>query len=90
MEKFCLYLQIVLKGEFSGIYLIYWWSLMFNFKVRIYLIVLLVIILRGLLIMRLQRMVFLLSYIGVIYFMFRKNYIIDIRILDSIEKKEII
>lgn len=40
--------------------------------------------------MRLQKMVFLLSYIGVIYFMFRKNYIIDIRILDSIEKKEII
>lgn len=62
---------------------------MFNFKVRIYLIVLLVIILRGLLIMRLQRMVFLLSYIGVIYFMFRKNYIIDIRILE-IEKIEII
>lgn len=64
---------------------------MFNFKVRIYLIVLLVIILRGLLIMMLQRMVFLLSYIGVIYFMFRKKiYIIDIRILDSIEKIEII
>lgn len=63
---------------------------MFNFKVRIYLIVLLVIILRCLLIMRLQKMVFLLSYIEVIYFMFRKNYIIDNRILDSIEKIEII
>lgn len=40
--------------------------------------------------MRLQKMVFLLSYIEVIYFMFRKSYIIDNRILDSIEKIEII